>query len=86
MVRAHQPYVLRPAASRITGNPGFDLLLSQAKGRRVLDDRDFNVGALSGLLAIILVIALAILAMTSLNAPPVTQATKIEPSAETNAR
>ena len=50
------------------------------------DDREFNVGALSGLLAVILVIALAILAMTALNDPPATQTTKIEPSAEQSVR
>jgi hypothetical protein len=46
----------------------------------VSDNRDFNVGALSGLLAVILVIALAILAMTALNDSSVTQTA--EPSAE----
>lgn len=50
------------------------------------DNRDFNVGALSGLLAVILVIALAILAMTALNSPPATQTTEIEPAADENVR
>jgi succinate dehydrogenase hydrophobic anchor subunit len=44
----------------------------------VSDDKEFRAGAFSGLLAVILVVALAVMAMTALNTTPRTQTAQIE--------
>jgi hypothetical protein len=49
----------------------------------VSDDKEFRAGAFSGLLAVILVVALAVMAMTALNTTPRTQTAQIEHSEKT---
>ena len=43
------------------------LLLSQVKEADVADDKEFRAGAFSGLFAVIMVVALAVMAMTALD-------------------
>ncbi|QGZ95928.1 hypothetical protein [Terricaulis silvestris] len=47
------------------------------------DDKEFRAGAFSGLLAVILVVVLAVMAMTALNTTPRTQTAQIEHSDKT---
>jgi hypothetical protein len=49
----------------------------------VSDDKEFRAGAFSGLLAVVLVVVLAVMAMTALNTVPQTQIAQIERSAHT---
>jgi hypothetical protein len=51
----------------------------------VSDDKDFRAGAYSGLFAVIMVIALAVMAMTALNANPPVRIARVEHSVEKTA-